>query len=534
MKRRLLALLLGLIALFVASEGLLAAGGRGWSRASFRRQVEAAREGGLRIACVGESTTAVAGDAAGRALVSTTAWPAQLEATLRARDPGRDHRVANLGVMAGTTGLAVDALEAALPELRPQIIVVMMGMKDRPAAATPAAGLRSLRLFGWLREAHSMEGAAPDPEHIPASMDEMSGAIQAWARETRLVEPRNRAALADLRAAAWQWYLGRNGRAEALLRRSIAEHDAGHALLARVLATAGRPEEARAVLAAAILRHPEEAMLELTLAELEAEGGDPAAAEARLRALLADIGSHHLAEIVEGHVRVALAELLRADDPEAALALLEEVRPGPPDGPHRLVLPPLAPLVEGVRARARLDLGEIDAAQRTLEAMLREDPADHEALWLLSGIYRRKGRLAEEAELRRRLLRSTGRMSDHLELAQLFHQTGRPARAAEVMAEGVARVPSVGEGYARLQRLAEDAGARVVVLQYPGFAVELLDAYAPAREGWVRVDEEAAFDRVADGGWFEPRRPHAFSHFSEGGARAVAEAAADAIRAAGF
>jgi hypothetical protein len=144
---------------------------------SEQNRVEAG-EGELRILCVGESTTAVAGDGSGKLLVTRTAYPAQLEAVLRDRVPQVDWRVFNGGIMGGTSSTALQRLETDLEELKPHIVIAMMGIKDTPAEWTPFGvslpgwlhQLHVVRLGIWLLEDVSLE-ASPRPVDVHAVSD---------------------------------------------------------------------------------------------------------------------------------------------------------------------------------------------------------------------------------------------------------------------------------------------------------------------------------------------------------------------------
>ena len=114
-------------------------------------------------------------------------------------------------------------------------------------------------------------------------------------------------------------------------------------------------------------------------------------------------------------------------------------------------------------------------------------------------------------------------MAEYFELAKLFRLTGHPDRAAELLSQAVADIPSLQQNMQTLYEIAERDGIQLVVMQYPGFPVDALEAYAPRDRGVVFIDNEHLFDADPDAYFFEPTYPNSFSHYTEEGARLMAE-----------
>ncbi len=157
-------------------------------------------EGPVRILCIGESTTAVAGNPDNSMLVRDHSYPAKLEARLDARQDGRDYRVLNLGIMGGTSESILELLPAALDEFQPHIIISMMGIKDGSARGSGFALPRWLRernmvkLLDWLVEDWRLrrDAIALDVEtaaDVPDSMSGHVGRVRIHAMESRLSLP---------------------------------------------------------------------------------------------------------------------------------------------------------------------------------------------------------------------------------------------------------------------------------------------------------------------------------------------------------
>ena len=120
-------------------------------------------------------------------------------------------------------------------------------------------------------------------------------------------------------------------------------------------------------------------------------------------------------------------------------------------------------------------------------------------------------------------------MADYFELAKLFELTGNGDKVPELMNQAIERIPDVHEGYKELYALTAERGIHLVVMQYPGFAEELMYSYAPKRAGVRFIDNEHLFDADPDGYFFEPRYPNSFTHYTVEGANVLAQHVADTV-----
>ena len=120
-------------------------------------------------------------------------------------------------------------------------------------------------------------------------------------------------------------------------------------------------------------------------------------------------------------------------------------------------------------------------------------------------------------------------MADYFELAKLFQLTGNGDQVPALMTQAIERIPAVHEGYKQLYQLTADRGIQLVVMQYPGFAEELMYSYAPRRTGVRFIDNEHVFDADPDGYFFEPRYPNSFTHYTAQGANVLSQHVADTV-----
>ena len=132
------ALLVGLLAgeLFLQAASFVA------SRWAVRGDATPGPAGAVTILCLGDSHTY------GLSVPAEESYPAQLEARLAERHPGRVFEVVNLGIPGMNSGYLANRLERQMLQLRPQLVLVWVGINNAWNAAESQAGDGWLR--GWL------------------------------------------------------------------------------------------------------------------------------------------------------------------------------------------------------------------------------------------------------------------------------------------------------------------------------------------------------------------------------------------------
>jgi tetratricopeptide (TPR) repeat protein len=548
--RRLASAGLGMLVTFVLAELLLALGTRAFVHVQLQRNLASIqRQDGapddrpeLRILCIGESTTAVAGDERGTMLVPRTAYPVQLERILNERQQDIRYTVLNNGIMGGTSGSSLELLGQTLPTLQPHIIIAMMGIKDTPTEWTPFSlplpdwmlSLNTVTLLTWLIEDAELESKAMYldirrfeelPEIAQARYMRAPNQIQ------ELSIAHNPDAISRVQAAAYLLHIGQLSRAEDRLREVIAEHGQGYSMLGEVLATAGRDSEATALLTHAVTTHPEEGMYAVRLAHFLSLQGHPERAHGVLDAAEANLSGMLEPEIVLAYIRLERAELLLAEkDWDGVLSLLE----GPVSevGSHYFAVVPSIPLLTpSARGRAYLGLQNWTAAEAQFVEALEVEPGRHVNMWLLSEVYRQTGQADKEEALRWSLIAKEGRVAEYFELAKLFRLTGHPEREPEVLAQAVAATPSLEANHQALYDIAQSNGIQLIVMQYPSFGLAPVHLYAPEAPGVVFIDNEHVFDADPEGYFFKPTYPQSFTHYTNAGAEVLAAHVADTVLA---
>ena len=543
--RRLVALLLGTAATAVMLEVSLVVSYRAfltWQASTAERATSGEAQREIRILTIGESTTAVAGNATNTLLVPGTAWPAQLETVLNERQDAVRFHVVNAAVMGGNSAAALDLMHDALGRSEPDMIVAMMGIMDTPGdtrdsrARVPEllSGIRTVQLVAWLvesvriRQSRAVADARTVADLPRSGRDGSLMPVGRPAYELRMgTDP---IALDQIELANYLMHTGFSERSEAVLRALTAERDLGHAALAHLLLGLDRPDDAKQVLEAVMPRHPDEGLYWVVLAEIGLRQGDIDAADSALDEAEARIEQFREPNLVSDFIALERSAIrLIAGEPEAAIVAAEAAQGGS-DGQYKGIVPNVYLRREKAIGRAHIARKDWAAAEYHLLAALESQPSRSlNLMWTLTEVYRESGQKEKETALREELLARTGRVGEYMELGRLLRNQGDPETAKRVEADANTQTPSLREAYGHLYRTAQHMGAQVVVVQYPMFPLDTLKRWAPPAPGIHHVDTQHIFDGVVEQSYADAGLPAAFSHYSKSGARRVAEAVADTV-----
>ena len=271
---------------------------------------------------------------------------------------------------------------------------------------------------------------------------------------------------------------GRTDEAESLLRASIElapSRSEFRINLSNLLAATNRVADAIACLAAALERDPASRPVRLALARLENNAGRPAAAEQTARALLQTD-----ARDAEAWSALAAAQRDqgRLADAEASFRRAVELAPDYAIARHNLgaVLGRLKRAAEsltellraeqlGVRgpelelnkARARMDLGELDAAENGMAQIVAQSPSFLDAQVTLAKLRHMRG----DHDFARALADAAQHSEDPaltLALGDLWRRAGHLAEAASLLDALAARLPDVPEIASSLAVVLQERG----------------------------------------------------------------------------
>ena len=130
---------MALLVALLAGEAFLQVASLIASRAGARGEAGSAAPHAITILCVGDSHTY------GLPLPPEQSYPAQLEARLSERHPGRVFQVVNLGIPGMNSGYLANRLERQMLQLRPRLVLVWVGINNQWNVAESKDGGGALR-----------------------------------------------------------------------------------------------------------------------------------------------------------------------------------------------------------------------------------------------------------------------------------------------------------------------------------------------------------------------------------------------------
>ncbi|HBA60498.1 MAG TPA: hypothetical protein DCZ92_06720 [Elusimicrobia bacterium] len=170
-------LLLGALFALLSAEAALRLGGFAYRAAQERRNRIAVGREGYRIMCLGESTTAGGEDA----------WPVRLERALSRRYPEARFSVINKGMAGVNSSELMRELEKNLDQVRPGLVIAMMGLNDGfiryydGIAGAESRLFRHFRLYKLTKLLLNKGGAPrPLPVPVPAQAAPYSGPVDPY------------------------------------------------------------------------------------------------------------------------------------------------------------------------------------------------------------------------------------------------------------------------------------------------------------------------------------------------------------------
>jgi lysophospholipase L1-like esterase len=196
----------------------------------------------VRVVCFGDSITGTYYHTGG-----VSAWPALIEALLRARHPEATLSVRNAGVSGHTTEAALARMERDVLAHEPHLVAVMFGMND-VAGVPPGDFMRNLASIVARARARGAEVLLLTPNHVqdgdpqrpPERVAAYADLVREVARETGVaVVDLHRSFAEEARAGGYRW--------ARLMSDAIHPNLHGHRLIAEqvaraVLGVSGLPE----------------------------------------------------------------------------------------------------------------------------------------------------------------------------------------------------------------------------------------------------------------------------------------------------
>lgn len=475
-----LVVLLGLFFALLSMEAALRLGGFIYGASQERRNRLAIGRGGYRIMCLGESTTAGGEDM----------WPSLLEKIFVRRYPAARFSVINKGVPGFNTSEIMQELEGNLDEVRPDLVIAMMGMNDDSVryyegiAGADSPLFRHLRLYKLFRILCNKDkavrprpmppGSGPDspatgPEDPYMHFQDRTLNIALYEESLRKKIERDPEDVTSLYVLGKYWTTG----------AEFQHHDRG------------------------LMKKGEELLLRA--ARLAPKNSF----------VFATLGMHYL---------------LDGNDPGRGLSLLEKAARLNPTGENWQIL-----------GLAYKDHGMADKAEAALlKAIVPGSPLAMQqvAVFELSWLYIKRKKFSKAEELlQQALTRDPHSVKITRVLAGLYEESGRPdlARkyAAELSAAGGMFTYRTRVNFGELRRILGERGMRLAVMQYPMCGLEPLKELFDDPADIIFIDNERAFKKaVKEKGYayyFKDMFAGNFGHCTRAGNELIARNAADAL-----
>ncbi len=564
--RKLIAFLLGCAFLLVLSEWLLGVAYRQFIAAQDAeasvRVTGAANE--IRVLAIGESTTAVAGNDSGSLLLRETAYPAQLEKILNARQGQRRFVVVNRGGMGGDTDRVLDTLPRYLDNYRPHLILVMMGMKDQVLPAGPdqesteasrqdiwQGRLRTVRLASMLLDL-VRHGSGDLGVGVATSLSDLPPRLKSqferdlylrfrYTQVEELDEPTWSRVRVSTELALYHEFTGQLTEAAALSRDIIHRWDVGHNLLAHIYLMQGRSWDAVNVLTKALDRYPNRTGYLQYLSKAYSALGEANLAEQALTTALQRhpddlLVRNQLANLYleQGHPEQGI-ELLRLSASDRRIMVQKQM-----DHPEfaRIGHNALSHTLHTSKityASLFYSFGQPDKAEKMLKEVL-EQRYYYTAVKLLSDIFQERGDHAAEAELKAMSVEQSTRIGEYYEMSKLYLREDRRKDLGDLMAVARDNVPFTATNFQRVYDLAREHDTRLLFVQYPTFPIEVLQGFVPeaaqSDPAVALLDTEQVFLNHPPAETFiDAHYPFAFGHYTKFGSHLLARHVADHVLA---
>jgi thioredoxin-like negative regulator of GroEL len=525
------------------------------------RAPQPAAGGGLRVLCLGESTTA------GGFLVDYS-WPAQLQTLLDSDPHGPRYEIVNRGVPGFTTGVIADRLPTLLDMEKPQIVVTMMGVNDysndqlrfRPRAWE---NLEIVRVWRWARREigrrlwlveigrRSRRSDPADADRRIQACSAIGFRIEGDIGYSNLCESVMREASSQpdsnwrnrITLAALLWRRGRTAEAHELLTRAIqiasaAEAEADARIeIADLLLNIGEWDAFERQWKAAWAIRPYDRALTRQRFDRLLQQGRAVKAAALARVFVARFPRSAFGHNLVYLAAAEIAEARQSSPDEASIKEAEEACRLAPDNVDYAF-----DLADAYRSR-----GRPDDAEKKLETLRRAKILSPFYSTQARRYYWSRGRTAEAVEMYRRLVFDETTRGAQIEaVAELLLRSGRReegARLYDFLPEAVdagARVGVVAArvntqvNYDRIGRMLRDRGIAWIAMQYPLRPIENLKNLTAGFPEAVLVENRANFldigRRSPSTVLFLDHFAGDFGHCTSAGNRLIAQSAAAALR----
>jgi hypothetical protein len=563
MNKKILSVVIGIVFAFVALEFLIRSGSYLFNRKQAKENInhnlsqELKNKKTIKIVTVGESTTAVAANEENTLLVQETAYPRYLEKYLNEMQSDVVFEVINKGIMSGDTNKIVAELKLFLKSYRPDLIVTMMGMKDVHESGQGnwlnvlSEYSRVFNLIKVWKEQIFLKNKDIDDSKLINNYEDLNKDFLDLATQDIYLNLSKQLETDQFNDQLIQKFMkeailgnyfyntGNLERAEKIFKGMITKYNYGHFLLADLF-----------------MRKNDLANAESVLLQYKNHGSRNSYLYQELILLNLNQGKNTEAHLYENQAK---KEHLDNTLPVSiALSYLNKSEKKFNEGIGRLenfcglknylqitdqiIKKEKNQYYKNIRTRndnfeclyLLADLyysnKELDKSELLLDHYIKYNPNSFTGINLLKKVYEDQNKIDKTEKLLKVIADKNNRLGEYFALVEYYKNTNRNIEIERIYNESKNDFPQTTKNYLEVSRLANESGAKLILMQYPTFSLNYLKSFTSDIHNAIYVSNEFIFsDGPKSKYLFEPRYPYKFNHYTDLGSQLLAKNLAQEI-----
>ncbi|MBT4277574.1 sulfatase-like hydrolase/transferase [Candidatus Falkowbacteria bacterium] len=535
MFKKITLIFLGVLISLTLLEISLRLAGKGFLYIQEKRNIVSEEKNVFTILCIGESTTALAGDKTNIFLTDKESFPRQLEEILNEKYDDTEFKVINKGIMVGDSIKILRELEDDLNEYNPDMVISMMGLKDtnhtslfnKPMILSGNKKIdekeddffwEKFKIYGLvgfikerlgnnktLEEKIDLEGLAEDVYFTP----DLYARIFHFKEGERIDE----GTMKKLLIGKFYEDRGMYTEAEKIYKEEVKNKKAGYLGLVSVYTQEEKFIEAEEVLKKAISENPNYSIYIAELGKLYEEiNKEQEAEEMFLQAIEIDANEYVYIEAgkfykVTGNHKKAEEMFLRAIEVnEKEFYAFEEA------------------------GKFYKEVGNQEKAEELFLKAIEVNPQKHTSYLNLEDLYSQQKDYIKEENIYKQAIVANQRIGEYFELVKFYQNHEKEEGAKKVFVDALKNVPSYGHNYKMLLEILEEKNIPLVAMGYPSYNLGLLKNIFPENDKITFIDNKNVFEsRDQEDFYFENKFPYQFNHYTKLGAKLIADNIASAI-----
>ncbi len=519
----------------------------------------------ISIITIGESTTAVAANEYNTLLIQETAYPVFLEQYLNQKNLPVHFEVSNQGIMGGESGIVISELKSYLINHKPDIIVAMMGMKDKidnklKNQQTSVFTLvfnrivESSRLYQFLSlfwAQYNIKQSAPIESKQVTKYADLThdflnnnqrlvyrDAAYSFTSNDDISNYRVWNITSEEFVALYYIRTGQFKKAEALLKKINNDTGFGVFLLTSLYLDINELQKAEVLLKAYLVQSPLNAntykeLIMLYLSRHKLKEAESILALAKNKDLQDDIAiavAHSQIEREKSHFDKGINLL----ENQCGVKNKIEFRNHKSDRIKKF-LRNFAN--QDIYKECTFLLSEfyyltrnLHMAERNLNYFINMAPYSFSGVNLLRKVYEEQGKKGKAQKTYEKMSNRNQRVGEFFALADFYKSHQNLPEMNDVFERLKEKFPQTSENFQAVYRLSQESGSKLVIMQYPTFSLAPLKHLSGNLSKVLYVDNETIFDNAPrEKFFFEPRYPYNFNHYTVLGSQALARHLADEI-----